>query len=76
MDERLRAVFARVFGASEIDDSTSLMTLPEWDSLGHITLILELEAEFKVSIAASESADMIDVAEIKRTITAKLASGS
>jgi acyl carrier protein len=33
---------ARVFGqnVASIDDETSPDTLPEWDSLGHVTLII------------------------------------
>ncbi|MBD5657609.1 MAG: acyl carrier protein [Candidatus Eremiobacteraeota bacterium] len=67
------AVVGRVFGrdASEIDDATSPETIPEWDSLGHITLVIELEAAFNVSFAPEETMTMTDVAAIKRALLAQ-----
>jgi acyl carrier protein len=58
---------AKVFGhkVTEIDDATSPDTIVEWDSLGHVTLIIELEAAYGISLGPEESLKMIDVAAIK-----------
>jgi acyl carrier protein len=63
-------VLAKVFGvqSSEIDDRTSNRTLAAWDSLGHMTLIVELEATYAVSLSAEEALKMNDVATIKRLL--------
>jgi len=60
-------VLARVFSvpAAELRDSTSNRTLPAWDSLGHMTLILELEATYGVSFSADEALKMNDLGAIK-----------
>jgi acyl carrier protein len=61
---------AKVFGhkVAEIDDATSHDTLAEWDSLGHVTLIIEVEATYGISLGPEESLKMTDVAAIKRAL--------
>ena len=56
LDERLRAVCASVFNvdASLLSDDASPETIPEWDSLSHLTLVLAIEAEFGVAFDADE----------------------
>jgi acyl carrier protein len=63
-------VLAKVFGvpAREIDDRTSNRTLPAWDSLGHMTLIVELESTYAVSFSAEETLRMNDLGTIKRVL--------
>ena len=64
------AVLAKVFGVPEreIDDRTSNRTLSAWDSLGHMTLIVELESTYGVSLSAEEALKMNDLATIKRLL--------
>jgi acyl carrier protein len=66
-------VLAKVFGApaAEMRDSTSNRTLPAWDSLGHMTLILELEATYGVSFSADEALAMNDLGAIKTLLRAR-----
>ena len=63
-------IVARVFdcNVADVTDATSGDTLPAWDSLGQITLIIELEAAYGISFSAEESLAMTDVASIKRTL--------
>ena len=64
------AVIARVFGLprTSITDATSNTSVGAWDSLNHVTLILELEEVYGVSFAAEETLSMIDVGAIKRVL--------
>lgn len=64
------AVVARVFGIARaaVTDATSNATVAEWDSLNHVTLILELETTYGVSFSAEETLSMTDVAAIKRVL--------
>lgn len=61
---------SRVFGVPRraVDDHTSNRSLPEWDSMGHMNLILELEATYGVSLSAQEALEMTDVAQIKQIL--------
>jgi acyl carrier protein len=64
------SIVARVFGIprSTVNDETSNSNVAAWDSLNHVTLILELESAFHVSFAAEEALGMTDVGAIKRTL--------
>ena len=64
------SVVARVFGLSRrtVSDGTSNVTVSAWDSLNHVTLILELETAYGVSFSAEESLTMTDVGAIKRVL--------
>ena len=45
------------------DDSPS--TIPEWDSLSHISLVMALEAEFGIQFEADDLASMTSIAAIR-----------
>jgi acyl carrier protein len=65
--ERLQQVVATVMNVSpsEVDDDTSPDTLPAWDSLSHIDLIVAVESEFNVSLSAEDSMEMLSVRLIR-----------
>ena len=52
MQNRIRDIAADVFGvpAAELPDDASNETVPGWDSLHHLELMLALEMEFGVQI--------------------------
>lgn len=50
---------------SEITDATSNTTLPQWDSMAHITLIMQLESEYAVSLSTEEALRLTSVGAIK-----------
>jgi acyl carrier protein len=43
---------------AEISDESSPDTLPEWDSLMHLRIILELEKAFSIDISPEEGIEM------------------
>jgi acyl carrier protein len=52
------------------DDSTS-NTVDEWDSLGHMKIILALEEEFGLTFDNSQIAEMTSISMISSIIEAK-----
>lgn len=56
----LKRVMGAVLGVdpSTITAETSSDTVKAWDSIRHMTLILAIEEEFKVSIPDEEAADV------------------
>jgi acyl carrier protein len=64
------AVVARVFGLprAAVTDASSNANISAWDSLKHVTLILELEGAYGISFSAEETLSMVDVAAIKRVL--------
>ena len=63
-------VVARVFNldASDVTEQSSKDTIEEWDSMGNMSLVTELEEEFKVSLAISDAMEMTSVQHIKRVL--------
>lgn len=60
-------VIGKVFNvdAEALDESSTREMIKGWDSMGHLNLILELEAEFKVSIPIADAIEMVSVMDIK-----------
>ena len=63
-------IIGKVFNVDpdELDDSSSRDTIKGWDSMAHLNLILELEAEFKVRIAIADAIEMVDVEKTRRIL--------
>jgi acyl carrier protein len=62
---------AKVFGLppSQVTDATSNQNTPEWDSLGLITLIMEIEGHYGVLLSAEEALAVTSVGALKRALT-------
>jgi acyl carrier protein len=62
--EQLTGLMARVFNLDttrfKIDRGTKAESVPGWDSVLHVVLVLEIENEFKISISAEEAAGLPD----------------
>jgi acyl carrier protein len=70
--ERAREVIASTFGLPTMDvpDSASPATVPKWDSLHHLTLIVALEDQFNVTYTSHEIPQMNSLDAIMR-VTAR-----
>ena len=65
MKERIRNVFASCLGVPEdvITDDLEYATIPQWDSVAHMTVIVGLEDEFDIMI---ETDDVIDMSTVTK----------
>ena len=63
MKEQIKEVMARTFDIpiSDITDDAKINGVPNWDSLGHMLLMLELEAEFGVSISTDDMTNLLSL---------------
>lgn len=50
LEDRLRGVFRRVFRRRLDGDVLTVDDIEEWDSLSHITLVMEIESHFDIEI--------------------------
>jgi acyl carrier protein len=57
--KKLNVVFCEVFDNDSlvIDETTTADSIEEWDSLGHITLILAVEKAFNIRFKTAEIAE-------------------
>ena len=68
MDDKLQRIFKNCFGIESLSDNLSIDDIPEWDSMRHIGLILEIEKEFSVSLSIDDSIEMISLKAIKEIL--------
>lgn len=64
--DRVRQVVARTFRQppQEINGDSGIDRLPGWDSLGHLTLMMEIEREFAVRFSSAQIGQPKSVMEI------------
>ena len=72
--EKLQEIFRDVFDNDEIvvTINTVAEDIDEWDSLGHVQLIKEIQTQFSISITAQEMRSWEDVGEMADAIITKL----
>jgi acyl carrier protein len=70
LDAAVEAVFARLFGLvpEQIADGLARGRLEQWDSLGHLNLIEELNGTFRIQIPPEAALDLETVGDVKRMV--------
>jgi acyl carrier protein len=76
-EDRLKAVMAAMLdlNADAIDGRTSTDTVPQWDSVRHMNLVIALEEEFDITIPDDEVVTLTSYDIIKATVEEQLANG-
>jgi acyl carrier protein len=69
--EKLRECFSRSLGIARerVTDDLAYNTLKEWDSVGHMALVVELEGEFDVMFDTDDILGMSTVAKAREILT-------
>jgi len=72
---RLNEVFRSVFDdpALTVSEATTAKDVPGWDSIVHITLVIEIERQFNVKFQMAEIEKLRNVGDLVAILTAKLA---
>jgi acyl carrier protein len=70
VESRVREVLAETFGLSdeEMNGDLQLGSIPQWDSMGHMALIMRLESEFNLMFPSHAVAELVTVPEIVKAI--------
>ena len=73
MDDKLRLLLAKVFGVSAecVNDNTSPQTMPAWDSLATVNMVVALEQHFGCTFSLEEMVQLGSVGAIRRLLAAK-----
>ena len=50
MEEKVLEILKRVFELDHVDETCSQETCEKWDSMGQLSLVVELESEFGVTL--------------------------
>ena len=67
MEEKLRKIFADSLSvkAEEINDNLQYATIPQWDSVAHMSLIAAIEEGFDIMIDTEDVIEMSSFAKAK-----------
>lgn len=72
MEEKVLEVFKYVFEDDSIDTSISQENYANWDSLKQLNLMIELEAEFGISIEPEDQSKMKTYEDVVKVVKSKL----
>ncbi|MDC3072988.1 SDR family NAD(P)-dependent oxidoreductase [Prochlorococcus sp. AH-716-O10] len=74
IDEKLFKIFGILFNISpdDLNQEISMVNIPEWDSLNHLSLICEIESEFLIEFTAAEMQDSLSFQSIKKIVLSKI----
>ena len=69
-EDKVVTVFARVLGIAPetIDDGLRYATIPQWDSIAHMSVVAALEEAFGVMIDMDEVIDMSSVGKAREIL--------
>jgi acyl carrier protein len=73
LTDRVAALFEKTFGMKAANFTPDLAPedVPRWDSVGHMTLVTELESEFGVRFDVDELTEMSSGGKIIELLRAK-----
>lgn len=69
-DSKLKGILAKVLLIDEnmISDDMSRKKVEEWDSMAHLMLVSEIEADFQVAISDDDIMEIQTVGDIRRIL--------
>tara|TARA_B110000263_G_scaffold170192_1_gene148253 strand:+ start:1041 stop:1289 length:249 start_codon:yes stop_codon:yes gene_type:complete len=68
IDTKLKSLLIKIFEIDNVDLTLSMDDIPEWDSFKHFELIVNLEKEFKIKLAVSDTTEITSIPIIKSKI--------
>jgi acyl carrier protein len=72
-DRRLQQIFREAFDNDKLTltDALSPETMPQWDSLAHVRLMMGCEEEFGVKFTIEETVESTSVGKLKSVLALK-----
>lgn len=70
MSEKYSQIFVKVFGLGEGEDPSNLeyQSIKQWDSVGHMALIANIESEFDIQLEVDDVIDFSSFEEGKKIL--------
>ena len=67
-------IVANVCGVavSDVNEKSAIGDFPQWDSIGHLTILSTIEAELNISFEPEEMMELEDVKDIVTSVESKL----
>lgn len=71
MEEKIKEIINKTFELKEKASDYSQDVIHQWDSFGHIKLIMNIEKEFNIKIETKEIVNLINLKKIKDYLNGK-----
>lgn len=71
MEEKVLEILKNLFELDTVDETCSQTTCEQWDSMGQLNLVVELESEFDVTLEPEEIGEMKSYDDIIKILNAK-----
>lgn len=73
LGDRVTQTLATIFGVEPdiLGDDASPTTVPNWDSLNHLNMLMALESEFGVRLSADDALEMRNVGAVRRILQSR-----
>lgn len=71
MEEKVLEILKNLFELDNVDKTCSQTTCENWDSMGQLNLVVELESEFDISLEPEEIGGMRSFEDIIRILKSK-----
>jgi len=70
IEQRIREAIIRALRVPGVDSSTPLQmgSTPGWDSMGHMSVVMEIEKEFGVRLPPYRLPELVDIPSIAKTL--------
>ena len=70
MEEKLKQIFVETLGINEsmVNDDLKYNSIPEWDSLAHMSLVAAIDDEFDIMLETEDVIDMSSFAKAKEIL--------
>jgi acyl carrier protein len=72
MEEKVLEILKDLFELDTVDETCSQTTCEQWDSMGQLNLVVELESEFDVTLEPEEIGEMKSFNDIIRILRTKV----
>ena len=69
-EQRIQEAIARALRISAAGSATQLRmgSTPGWDSMGHMTVVMEIEKEFNIRFPPYQLPELVDIPSIAKTL--------
>lgn len=69
----LNQILTDIFGmtAEQNSDETSILSMPNFDSMNHMIFITQLEEQLNIELTGDEITDMLTIGDIKKVLIQK-----
>jgi acyl carrier protein len=72
IEKKLIKILVKKFKNSKINLKTKISEIPEWDSMNHFSIVLNINRLFKINLTLPESLNFKDIKDIHNIIKKKL----